>query len=206
MLELTSLGLSPSVLHSLLHPNDTSNASREKGKQRAIGERLEDSTDDETIAEPPRVGGRRSPQPKAVYELVQDGEHLEPRLRLWVGTTNEQTEEGEPGSIDSPPQSPSSRVAIFLDKPESAPATPTIEKSESDAFNPPNEDLLLISKPIASSPGQSLVWSLQKSWKDARAIDSANDQENDWSSLSMMSESDDTLSSAGHPVELVNKK
>lgn len=207
MLELTSLGLSPSVLHSLLQPNDGGGPHDIKGKQRAAGERPVDSSDgedtDDPTTSPPEAEVRKgveSLQPKAVYELVQDGERLEPRLRLWVGETRDYLDE-EPTSTDE--DGSNSRVAIYLDKPDSTPSSPVAESSEEGLRrSTSHEELLLVSKPVTSKPGQSLVWSLQKRTKGEDV-----ETEDAWNSLSTVNDSEDTSASASaHPVELVKKQ
>lgn len=207
MLELSSLGLSPSVLHSLLQPNDGGGPHDIKGKQRAAGERPVDSSDgedtDDPTTSPPEAEVRKgveSLQPKAVYELVQDGERLEPRLRLWVGETRDYLDE-EPTSTDE--DGSNSRVAIYLDKPDSTPSSPVAESSEEGLRrSASHEELLLVSKPVTSKPGQSLVWSLQKRTKGEEL-----EMEDAWNSLSTGNDSEDTSPSASaHPVELVKKQ
>lgn len=209
MLELSSLGLSPSVLHSLLQPNDGGGPHDIKGKQRAAGERPIDSSDgedtDDPTTSPPEAEVRKgveSLQPKAVYELVQDGERLEPRLRLWVGETRDYLDE-EPTSTDASEDGSNSRVAIYLDKPDSTPSSPVAESSEEGLRrSTSHEELLLVSKPVTSKPGQSLVWSLQKRTKGEET-----EMEDAWNSLSTVNDSEDTSPSASaHPVELVKKQ
>lgn len=209
MLELSSLGLSPSVLHSLLQPNDGGGPHDIKGKQRAAGERPIDSSDgedtDDPTTSPPEAEVRKgveSLQPKAVYELVQDGERLEPRLRLWVGETRDYLDE-EPTSTDVSEDGSNSRVAIYLDKPDSTPSSPVAESSEEGLRrSTSHEELLLVSKPVTSKPGQSLVWSLQKRTKGEET-----EMEDAWNSLSTVNDSEDTSPSASaHPVELVKKQ
>lgn len=162
----------------------------DKGKQRAAGER------------PSEEGAAKAPRPKAVYEVVNDGEHLQPRLRVWVGTAAADVNKsgGEDGQVDksSSPVS-DSRVAIFLDKPDSAPSSP-IE----DVFEPPKEDLLLVSRPLTGEVGKSLIWSLQR----RSSIPASNeiDKEDARSAEADGTNSNEDLVALPHPVKIVNKE
>ena len=180
-----------------------------KGKQRAVGERpLDDAlasqndtaeTSDSTEDEGDRNRARSpSASSKAIYEFVRDGERIEPRLRLWVATTSNDPIDSSPGLQNG---DTSSHVAIFLDKPESTPSSPTIEEPSSNYFEKDKEDLLLVSKPLDSQPGQSLVWSLQK--RSRGISDSSAQNSDEWKSLGSTGESEETLLPAAHPVELV---
>ena len=207
VLELTSLGLSPSVLHSLLQPKDAESSRSIKGKERAAGERPFESsegedTDDPSTSSPNELQEQRSaetPQPKAVYELVQDGERLEPRLRLWVGETRDHFDEE---IITADEDELDSRVAIYLDNPDSAPSSPIVERSESGpGRSKSHEDLLLVSKPVTSNPGQSLVWSLQRPPRHGDAEQESSEEV--WKSLGSKMDVEEI---APHPVELVKRQ
>lgn len=114
----------------------------------------------------------RSPKTKVVYEVVKDGGHLQPRLRVWVGTKKNSL------TVDSPTSpSSSSRVAIFLDNSETSSPVSEVEELVSDnssmtettseELTESDENTLLLSKPIVAQPGKSLIWTLQKRQKDA---------------------------------------
>ncbi len=138
---------------------------------------------------PQRAGPSRQPT-KAVYEFVQDGGRIEPRLRLWVSATSTEDDVSAACTAGGAEQD-DCRVAIFLDKPESQPSS-----SECDSRS---EDLLLVSKPVAQK-GQSLVWSLQK--KSGHISQS----ENTWGSLVGAGDSDSSLETLAHPAELLCKR
>lgn len=188
MLELTSLGLSPSVLHSLLQANEPPVVPGDKGKQRATGERLGE-------------GSSAKPSgPKAVYEVVHNGNQLQPRLRVWVGTTNDSEHTSEEQDKPSSP----SRVAIFLDKPDSTPPSPAKDTSDDDVFDPPKEDLLLVSRPLTTEPGKSLIWSLQR--RPSFSSETETDKDDAWSIESDAVNTNEVFGPTPHPVELVKKE
>ncbi|EJD02279.1 uncharacterized protein FOMMEDRAFT_168777 [Fomitiporia mediterranea MF3/22] len=164
--ELTSLGLSPAVLQNILQKNDTASGSA-KGKQRAFGERPEEIVNvgdqDDGVADLSR------PQTtKAIYEVIHDGEHLQPRLRVWVGRQKDTDSGNRAGdNVDDSPRSPASaaRVTILLDAPESLSSSPVDAVASSQEINSDyvgNRELLLVAKPIVARPRQSLIWTLQK--------------------------------------------
>ena len=197
MLELTSLGLSPAVLQSLFDQNELGPWSADdKGKQRAFGERpAEDwsaavASDADLDTGDPSSSHSRT---KAVYEVVQDGQHLLPRLRIWVGPRNnsayvEETEEG----------SARAGVDIRLDKPDSPEEQRTPLPDGLDEPEISKEELLLVSKPIVPVPGQSLVWSLQR-----KAI---QDQFHSCASSGAATIDLDEPNLQAHPVELVKRQ
>ncbi|KLO14694.1 hypothetical protein SCHPADRAFT_826021 [Schizopora paradoxa] len=188
VLELSSLGLSPAVLHDLLHSCEQGDING-KGKERQVGERPDDGG---LVAQISEAGPSRQAT-KAVYEFVEDGGRIEPRLRLWVSTASiEDDAATASGSSVGAESDDDPRVAIFLDKPESKPPSP-------DSDNVRTEELLLVSKPVAQK-GQSLVWSLQK--KSGPIFGSGNA----WDSLVGAADSDDSLETLAHPVELVRKQ
>lgn len=180
------------MLHSLLQVNEPAIVSADKGKQRAVGER-------------PSEGDNIKPSgPKAIYEVVQNGEHLQPRLRVWVGTTNASEDSHEDSDKQISPSS-DSRIAIFLNKPESAPSSPVVNDSTDDVFEPPKEDLLLISRPLTTVPGKSLVWTLQR--RQSVSLVTDTDGEDTWSAETEgFSDLAETLGPPAHPVELVNRE
>ena len=98
VVELSSLGLSPSVLQGLLQAGEASSsyltAPNSKGKQRALDVPLADAT---STPFPNQDDGT----PKAIYEFVRDGESIEPRLRLWVGANDSTTHGQVSASSDS---------------------------------------------------------------------------------------------------------
>ena len=180
--ELESLGLSPAVLQELLQQSQQSElnppSDKYKGKQRAFGERPEELEVDllspSVDKEDEHTNGHRSrsPKTKVVYEVVKDGGHLQPRLRVWVGTKKNSL------TVDSPTSpSSSSRVAIFLDNSETSSPVSEVEELVSDnssmtettseELTESDENTLLLSKPIVAQPGKSLIWTLQKRQKDA---------------------------------------
>jgi len=168
------------VLHGLLHSYEQGDLNA-KGKQREVGERPDDEgTAAQSAAE---AGPSRQPT-KAVYEFVQDGGRIEPRLRLWVSTASTEDEVSAAGTAGGAQQD-DPRVAIFLDKPESQPPSPECDSR--------SEDLLLVSKPVAQK-GQSLVWSLQ------RKSSKISQSENTWEGTG---DSDASLETSAHPVELL---
>ncbi|KAH8116989.1 SPX domain-containing protein [Phellopilus nigrolimitatus] len=204
VLELSSLGLSPSVLHSILQSNDAASSSTNKGKQRAFGERPGELSSGEVSVEElsgSSIGKSSRPSTRAIYEVVHNGDRLEPRLRLWVGTTSNAEEE----DMGNHPRSPlsNSRVAIYLDKPESKPPSPVVENSHSDIFDAPEDDLLLVSKPLVAKPGQSLIWSLQKRRKVGVIGEPPTDPDE---ATEEGNEVDDVPPPIVHPVELVKKQ
>ncbi len=120
------------MLHDLLHSYEQGDLYA-KGKQRELGERPDDEgTTAQSAAE---AGPSRQPT-KAVYEFVQDGGRIEPRLRLWVSATSTEDDVSAACTAGGAEQD-DCRVAIFLDKPESQPSS-----SECDSRS---EDLLLVS-------------------------------------------------------------
>lgn len=145
------------MLQSLFEQNETELGPNDKGKRRAFGERpVEDfglEHDEDDLNDPASTVSHT----KAVYEVVQHGERLQPRLRIWVGSESESSimEETEEGNT-------ASRVIIQLDKPDSPTETrPAGPEDITDSYFTGRE-MLLVSKPIVSVPGQSLVWSLQR--------------------------------------------
>lgn len=184
------------MLHGLLHSYDQESPSNEKGKQRAFGERPEDivAFDEQETASQLQSGDGRHGQPptKAVYEFLQDGEVIEPRLRLWVAVTSGASDETKLESAELENETDDSRVAIFLNRSDS-PSSPVSDT--------PNEDLLLVSKPVTQK-GQSLVWNLQK--KPHPNL--SNEGDGAWDSLANSNDSDDSLPLSVHPVELVRKQ
>ena len=166
VLELSSLGLSPDVLHDLLKTGElekTTNTSERPAD--TISAKEEDS---ERAVE---IGATRltveskpirpsSPRSKAVYELIGAGDKIEPRLRLWVGTADlsDQIDESGSGSAQNSPTE-EARVAIFLETDQEC---RSLFSDSSDRSHSSTEDLVALSKPIASKkPGHSLLWTLQ---------------------------------------------
>ncbi|KAL5511264.1 hypothetical protein ACEPAH_4479 [Sanghuangporus vaninii] len=153
--ELASLGLSPSVLQTLLQTDEAtfSDGSAGKGKERAFGERSGEliscgfTTDPHDVSPTPR-----SARTKAVYEVVHDGEHIHPRLRIQVGTPN--PEDGTDADVDGDDLPANPPVDILVDAPNCVPTDGEYDTQE--------EDLMLVVKPIIARPDQSLIWTLQK--------------------------------------------
>ena len=174
-----------------LSPND-------KGKRRALGERpaedfdlnggFRDEDNKEVGLQDP--GSTRS-HTKAVYEVVQHGEHLQPRLRIWIGSSSSSSvvEEGKGGQA-------APGVSIKLDKPDSPTETrsPLPEALESEFTE---KQMLLVSRPIMAVPGQSLVWSLQRK---TAPYESESPTPSD-TSLEL-----DESKQQAHPVELVKRR
>ncbi|KAL5529600.1 hypothetical protein ACEPAG_5585 [Sanghuangporus baumii] len=156
--ELASLGLSPSVLQTLLQSDEAtfSNGNAGKGKQRAFGERSGELISDFT-ADPYDVSSTSRPaRTKAVYEVVHDGEHINPRLRIRVGTPN--LEDGTNADVDGDGVRQNLPASLPVDILVDAPDCVTID-GEYDAQE---NDLMLALKPIVARPEQSLIWTLQK--------------------------------------------
>ncbi|KAI0635439.1 SPX domain-containing protein [Trametes polyzona] len=84
--ELTSLGLSPDVLHGILQPTP---APGDKGKQREG-------------SPPPHT--QNTSGPRVIYELAHVADHVEPRLRLCLDPTDDPPPSDEPGPSSSPPK------------------------------------------------------------------------------------------------------
>lgn len=168
-----------------LGPND-------KGKRRAFGERpaedfgLEHDLDD--LDDPASTISHT----KAVYEVVQHGERLQPRLRIWIGSKCDSSivEEAEGRNT-------ASGVSIQLDKPDSPIQTRTSLPEDLTESDFTEKEMLLVSKPIMPIPGQSLVWSLQRK---ALPYESESPTPSDTSF-----DLDETKPQA-HPVELVKKQ
>ncbi|KAI5116690.1 hypothetical protein M0805_007511 [Coniferiporia weirii] len=157
VLELSSLGLNPSVLHALLQSSDAASSSSEKGKQRAFGERPDELSTKELSVKglsSSSSGSEGSPLPssKAIYEVVQDGDILQPRLRIRVGTAH---------NSGTGQQHMSSTPNLMDMEPEPRPSSSVVEEPSNSTHDGP-EDLPLITKPLTAELGRSLIWSLQK--------------------------------------------
>ena len=84
VLELSSLGLSPTVLHELITDN-------EAGSSKDGDNGSEEATNSDSSAEGPRI----------VYELVEHSDRIEPHLKLWVDIPGTQdSADAEAGSPD----------------------------------------------------------------------------------------------------------
>ena len=79
------MGLSPSVLHGLLHAEDPVASSQDKGKGRELDG--SDGEGEETLEPTNAYAQVNESRPKAVYELTKDGDRIEPRLRLWLASS-----------------------------------------------------------------------------------------------------------------------
>ena len=157
--ELASLGLSPSVLHTLLQSDGANVVDNGKGKQRALGERPEELlTQSGTARDDWDV--HPSPKTKAVYEVIGDGEHLRPRLRIWV---RDSAIDGDDRLGQQTQNSDSNgQINVLLGPPDPALPSDASTNGESSESVNDNEDLLLVANPIVSKPGQSLIWTLQR--------------------------------------------
>ena len=200
--ELASLGLSPSVLQTLLRSDEATifssvtGAGSNKGKERAFGERSGEFisseiplTDDDRHDVSP---GPRSPRTKAVYEVVRDGEHIHPRLRIQVATPESPREEDGAGADAGDVSAP---VNIFVNALDSAPV------DEGHAYAVEDKDLMLVTRPIIARPGQSLIWTLQR-----RTLDIQTEGD----IIPLAHGGDDTRVGAvppyAHPIEIVRRQ
>lgn len=177
--ELAVLGLNPSVLHTLLQSDEASTVGDAKGKRRAFGERPGQLVNGIIPGQDGDNGGDgRPPLRKAVYEVVGDGEHLLPRLRILLGSSDE-NDDGEAAiNVHDRPRDSDSTVNILLDPPD---------------------EMMLVSKPIVARPGESLIWTLQN---NGRA-----EEDMTWTNkLGDSGENHDELSSVVHPDEVLSKR
>ncbi|KAL5489925.1 hypothetical protein ACEPAI_4757 [Sanghuangporus weigelae] len=196
--ELASLGLSPSVLQTLLQPDEStfSSGSAGKGKQRAFGERSGELISSGFTTDPHDVSPTlRSARTKAVYEVVHDGDHIHPRLRIRVGTPN--SEDSTNADVDGDdvrqnlPASPP--VDILVDAPDCVPIDGEYDAQE--------KDLMLVLKPIIVRPEQSLIWTLQKRTNNTELgnVDPLDAGKGDGSGIDM-------VRPEAHPVESVRRQ
>mgnify|MGYP002403122342 CR=1 FL=1 len=107
MLELSSLGLSPTVLQELISdspPNESTDAAEKKE-----GNNTDDGEQDAGEGEPSSPTGHD--RPRIVYELVEHSDRIEPHLKVWVNVPDgsnlpttlpkpEEAQEEEDGDVD----------------------------------------------------------------------------------------------------------
>jgi hypothetical protein len=154
------LGLSPTVLHGLLHADDSITSKQDKGKGRA-NEALD--VENEESKEP-----ANDARPKAVYELTKDGDRIEPRLRLWLASSEPTASSSKHAHFiedyGDHDRGTHARVAVFLDSPERTPSNSYGElTTEGDnTVEVAAKDLVMLSEPLENNPKESLVWSLQR--------------------------------------------
>lgn len=178
----------------------------DKGKQRAHDERphedastgAAEASDAKSDAGPWSQDAELShshTNTKVVYEVVQDGEHLQPRLRIWVGSCKQPAyvEETERAGSHS-----GTGIDIRLDKPDSPTErrSPLPEPEGSGDLGLTKEELILVSKPIVPVPGRSLVWSLQRKTE----VEEMGSRFTSETNLDL----DETVQS--HPVKLVKRQ
>ena len=148
------------------------------------------------------IRSSRRSRTKAIYEVVHDGEHIQPRLRIQVPTLEDAPDIGIADNI--PDFQCSESGSHFVSEAQfSKPADSDTPVGKCNLQDLGEENFELFAKPLIARPGQSLIWALQTRQDNEEAQEPTAHIEN--ADESLVGDSIvETIHT--HPVEVVQRR